>query len=326
MRVMKKVFWNAITICALVLLTACRPEVTYTTVPLFKGGTLTPYATVTLTPTSTATPNNAPTGTLAPTMTPTPRVYQVKANDTMVVIAFKNGLTLEELRAANPSVNPNMMSVGMTLYIPASKGIAGTKSAPTPTPVSLMVSPARCIPSLSGGWYCFAMVNNGQEFVVDNITAEFRLNNPKTGEVATQKALLPVHRLITGQKVPFFTYFPPSTIREPMVTLQIQTAMEVIPNNSQIPDVKIDPLETKISEDGLSAVISGVATLTGSDAQIKQLRVTAVAYDSSDKIVGIRQLDQAAAIKTSESVEFALTLYSLGGQITRVEVYAEAIQ
>src|SRR5512135_829679 len=61
---------------------------------------LTRFATSTLTPTMTNTPVDAPTATLAPTQTPTPRAYAVKEKDTMSLIAFRNGLTLDELKAA----------------------------------------------------------------------------------------------------------------------------------------------------------------------------------------------------------------------------------
>ncbi len=82
---------------------------------------LTPYRTATATATITPTPPDAPTSTLAPTITPTPRVYTVKANDTLIDIAYLNGLTLDELKAANPDVNPYNLAIGTKLLIPAAK-------------------------------------------------------------------------------------------------------------------------------------------------------------------------------------------------------------
>jgi LysM repeat protein len=51
--------------------------------------------------------------------TPTPMIYVVKAGDTFSRIAARFGLTLAELRAANPQItNINSIHVGQTIYIP----------------------------------------------------------------------------------------------------------------------------------------------------------------------------------------------------------------
>jgi hypothetical protein len=59
--------------------------------------------------------------------TPTPMIYVVKAGDTFSRIAARFGLTIAELRAANPQIaNINSIHVGQTIYIPV--------AAPTPAP------------------------------------------------------------------------------------------------------------------------------------------------------------------------------------------------
>jgi hypothetical protein len=51
--------------------------------------------------------------------TPTPMVYVVKAGDTFSRIAARFGLTVAELRAANPQItNVNNIHVGESIYIP----------------------------------------------------------------------------------------------------------------------------------------------------------------------------------------------------------------
>jgi LysM repeat protein len=42
----------------------------------------------------------------------------VKQGDTMLGIAFRFGISLDELQAANPKVNPRILSVGAVLVIP----------------------------------------------------------------------------------------------------------------------------------------------------------------------------------------------------------------
>jgi LysM repeat protein len=47
------------------------------------------------------------------------RSYAVKAGDTPTSIAKKNGIKLDTLMAANPTLDPKRMKVGQTLKIPA---------------------------------------------------------------------------------------------------------------------------------------------------------------------------------------------------------------
>jgi hypothetical protein len=71
---------------------------------------------------ATPSPTPAPTASLAPTASPapTPKVYVVKARDTISTIAAKLGLTMQELLAANPQVkNPDKIAIGDQLIIPA---------------------------------------------------------------------------------------------------------------------------------------------------------------------------------------------------------------
>jgi LysM domain len=59
---------------------------------------------------------------LAPTVPPAPtaQVYTLKHGDTLSKVAAKNGLTIEELLAANPDIkNPNKVAEGQQIIIPA---------------------------------------------------------------------------------------------------------------------------------------------------------------------------------------------------------------
>ena len=77
---------------------------------------------------STSTRPAGSVASLAPTQAPapTPVVYTLKKNDTLLKIATRNGLTLEELLAANPAIkNPNRVAEGQQIIIPAPSGAAG---------------------------------------------------------------------------------------------------------------------------------------------------------------------------------------------------------
>jgi LysM repeat protein len=59
---------------------------------------------------------------VAPTEIPaaTPIVYTIKKGDTLSKVAKAHGVTIEELRAANPAIkDPNKISEGQQIVIPA---------------------------------------------------------------------------------------------------------------------------------------------------------------------------------------------------------------
>jgi LysM repeat protein len=286
---------------------------------------LTRYATITLTPTVTSTPVNAPTATLAPTQTPTPRAYTVKNSDTMIVIAFRNGLTLDELKAANPDVNPNMMTVGMTIYIPAPSHTSATPAAPTPTPVAIEVEKAECHPTTTGGTLCFAMVTNTQSFDIENISAEFRLTNPVNGEVLTQPATLPVSRLTAGSAVPFFAYFSPNVFANPQVMLQVHTAMQASSDATLKTIVNIPAPVIQIAPDGAMASVSGEFTVDAGGSDAGTVWITAAAFGAQGEILGIRRIELSDGLKAGQSSPFQLIVYSSAGKITSVELYTDAL-
>jgi LysM repeat protein len=64
----------------------------------------------------TATPAE-PTATPEPT--PSPRLYRIKAGDTLARIARRNDITVADIIAANPEItDPNDIFVGQLIIIP----------------------------------------------------------------------------------------------------------------------------------------------------------------------------------------------------------------
>lgn len=75
-----------------------------------------------------------------PTETPVPvKSYEVQANDTLLGIATKFGITVEDLKKANGLKN-NLIRIGQQLTLPAATG--ETAAAPTATPEPSEIAPA----------------------------------------------------------------------------------------------------------------------------------------------------------------------------------------
>jgi hypothetical protein len=90
------------------------------------------------TPVQSASDRPSATVSLAPTVppAPTPVVYTIKKGDTLSKIAAKNGITVEQLLAANPDIkNPNKVGEGQQIIIPVPSAAppqqVGGSSAPS---------------------------------------------------------------------------------------------------------------------------------------------------------------------------------------------------
>ena len=98
-----------------------------------------PTSTPTLTPEATDTPSPAPTLTPSPSPEPTlvHSTYKVRSGDTPASIAFRFGVTAEELMTANNIVNPSALQVGQELIIPIPPTATPTASpTASPTPMA----------------------------------------------------------------------------------------------------------------------------------------------------------------------------------------------
>jgi len=82
---------------------------------------------------------SAGAGTPSPVVTdapgPTPFIYTIKKNETLLKIASNHGITLEQLLAANPQIkNPNKIAEGQQITIPAPSAAPPDQFGGSPSP------------------------------------------------------------------------------------------------------------------------------------------------------------------------------------------------
>ncbi len=81
-------------------------------------GLQTETATATPETAETPTPNPTPTPEATPTPTPAPQTYTVQPGDTLLAIAERFGITVEDLQAKNQLADPNSIFAGQKLELP----------------------------------------------------------------------------------------------------------------------------------------------------------------------------------------------------------------
>jgi LysM repeat protein len=295
---------------AALLLSAC----TSSNQQVFDGA-LQPY--LTSTPAQTFTPDviviletPIPTSTLA--------THVIQAGDTLSELAETFRVSQDALRAANPDLNPNSMTIGQTIFIPDPSNLVAAASTLTPMPAP--VTQAVCHPTTDSGLWCFALVQNNTADVFENVSAQITLLDADGAAITSQIAFTALDIIPPNTSMPVYVFFP-NIIEDITPQVQILTALQGSVN-SYVPAVLNNTL-SKIDWDGRSAQLSGVISLPPESQAATQVWVAAVAYDRNGTVVGVRRWE-GGGIQPGTSINFNFAVSSLGGEIEAVEFFVQA--
>ena len=303
-------------LCCLFLLAACAPSGTETSAGTSTPGS-TPYQAATPSPTHTLLPGL--TDILLPTSTPF--IYIIEAGDTLDAIAARYGVSLVDLMAANPGVQPTLLVVGMELVIPT-----GTlpPAEQVPTAVPAPVRQAGCWAEGTGGAWCFALVENTFAEPLENLSVQFTLLGEDGQEIASQVTFAPLNLLPAGASMPLGVFFPAPVPGGVQVRAQLLTANRILPGDVRYLPVMLENTLVSLGASQRSAQVSGKAMLTVLDGLADTLWVLATAYNEDGNVVGFRRWDADTPLAGGETVEFSFLLSSMGPVIDRVEFLSEA--
>ena len=296
------------------LLTACAGN---TSIPATLPPAI-PYRTITLQKTSTVIPP------LVEIVIPTPTIftYTVVQGDTLIGIASRNGITLQALLAANPTVLPATLAVGTQLIIPPGNQPTGE---PTPTPASLPVLQTHCWPEPDGGSWCFALLQNPYAETLESISAQFTLLDSSMQVLSSQVAYGLLDILPPGQTMPLAIHFFPPVQPDVSLRVQVLTSIRLLPGDTRYLPATVEDTLVSVVASRQTAQVTGRIVLNASGTA-GTLRVLATAYDSTGDVVGVRRWDSPSGLTTDKPVSFDFLVSSLGPQIDRVELLAEAGQ
>ncbi len=311
-------------VCLILSAGACGGPVATPSIPTAtQRGGLTPYWTPA--PSRTSTPfSRQITPPVTPAPTPTPFLHTITADDTLLAIAYRYGISLDSLVAANPGVDAHLLLPGNTLIIPISAD--ATASPASPTPITASADAPYCYPVADGGLWCFLLVTNNQPFDLENLSAWIGLYSIDGDAAASQVAIPPLNLLPSGQTIPLTAYFAPPLPEQVFPQGELLTALAVIPDPTRYLTATAAIEQTDISADGLQATVQGVVTMAENSPAAHLIWVAAVGYDADGRAVGVRKWE--ASVPDSEggwqSLAFNMTVFSLGPRIARVEVLVEA--
>jgi LysM repeat protein len=279
---------------------------------------LTPYFTPTAS--STPAPPDAATGTPLPSPSPTLHTHTVRLGETMGSIAVLYGVTVPALMAANPEVDPNIMTVGMVLIIPAAPE-GGNGGVPSPTAVNVTLSPVDCYPTAEGGTWCFLLAHNDQPMAVESLAVMVRAAG-SDGQVISQTAYAMLNLLPAGQDMPLAVYFAPPVAGQLTASAEMQSALPLADTNQRYVTATLEDMTITIDPGGLSARVDGVVLAAEGQANAAHTWVLAAALDANGKLVGLRRGEYGGTLPPGGQ-PFTLNLYSAAGKIASVQTLVE---
>ena len=260
--------------------------------------------------------------TIPPTATPTPFLYTVEAGDTMIGIAYTYNLEPDVLIAANPGIDPRFLSVSAQLIIPFS-GVGGV-NIPTPVAVDFDSDEPVCYLTLIKDAWCFWLIENNTRSAYENISARFRLYGRDGVEINSGLGMIPINRLMQGQKMPVIGYIPAEVSEWSLVQAQIETLVQAPEDSGRYLPIELISSDVVLGEGKLYADVSGVMKLGNTETSASVVWAAVTAFDDKGNVVGSRRWESEQGLELNTELEMNITIYSMGRPIDSVEIILEA--
>lgn len=202
-----------------VALTACSAspaaDVTPSPVPTLALPTARPTATLRPTPTFAAATPPPPNVPLA---TPTAVVYIVQSGDTLIPIANRYNVSVQDIVAANDNLDATKLQVGQSLLIPVGGGaqqpLQDSALLPSPTPVPFQIRGENFFRTAAGSFECLGEVFNPSQTSLNNVQLQINLLDDSNNVLKNATLYVSLEVIAPNGSAPFRVLFtdPPPTI------------------------------------------------------------------------------------------------------------------
>jgi LysM repeat protein len=294
-------------------------------VPLEPTITLKPYSPPSSTPTSTFV---IPTMTVHPTVGPTatPFVHVVEKDDTLLGIAIRYGVNLEDLLAVNPGINPTILSIGQKIIIPGPEGDSESIFLPVATPYPLTYSEVDCFPTTTHQLWCITTLVNQEGYPLEGVSVILSLLNDKGEVIQSCSAFSPLNLIPEGGVIPLAALFP-----SPPKEYAYAMVLPVTANQATNIEGRYLPLEWILetneakSEPRTWRIAGKLFSLSESERRAVRVTILGAALGEKGNVVGFRQMEVETELGSGDELPFEMEVFSLGPPIDHVEILAEAM-
>jgi hypothetical protein len=242
--------------------------------------------------------------------------------DTMLGVALRYGITLEDLQAANPEVDPRFLSVDTSLVIPLGDSIPVI--VPTPTPLTPQIGQIKCYSSTDDGRWCALLVTNSHDQSLEHLSAQVILYSQEGKTIAEGIAIAPLNILREGEAIPLTIFFPGPINQEIFPQASLLSSLPVSQEGDRYLKLPVEVEQVELAPSGRQATLHGLLSLAKNSQPASRIWLAVVAYDDQGEVVGLRKWEAANNLEPGKKMSFEMTVFSMGPAIDRVDVLAEA--
>ncbi|MEW5989038.1 MAG: FxLYD domain-containing protein, partial [Chloroflexota bacterium] len=267
---------------------------------------------------SQITPTPLSTATATPTATPI--IYLVEEGDTLLGIAIERYTTVEEIKALNPGVVPELLQIGQALVLPPPATAVFQGGVATPIPLQVEVSNVSLYQTPVGSLWVLGEVWNRGEYAAENVQVQVSLPDEGGGPALTVTTWVEPGVIPAGAKAPFGLLIsqPPAAYGQP--ALAIVSGATVVDLGSRYLDVAVSQVEMAVEES--QVVLSGVVQNVG-ERTVASVVLVATLYNEPGNVVGFGQLRLEEPLAAEEERPFELRLAPPGGRAAGFAMVAQ---
>lgn len=314
---------SCILICAILIAGCDSYVVTEITLPPPTATATAPVRLVTATLRATATVVPAtPLPTVTATATPTPVIHIVEQGDTLLELAFRYDVAVEDLIAVNDILNPRALTIGQALIIPSGDGDAtGPRDTPTPTPMPLQIVNVAFHQTPVGSLWCMGQVQNERDEEIGFVQVRVSLQDAQGQAVNVASAFVAAEIVPAHGAAPFAVLLPGAALGRFASYQVVVLSAEPLPHLGPRHRAVAVQVESWGVQGGLLTVQAALKNMGQVDARDVQLVVTAFGQDGA--VVGVRRAQAVPFLAAGQEERTTLTLIPLA-PVARVEATAWA--
>ena len=256
--------------------------------------------------------------------TATPFAHIVQQGETLLGIAIRYGVTLDDLLIINPGVDPRILSVGQNVLIPGPGGEPIELLLPTPTPVPLKVDQVYCFPATGEAVRCLTKITSSQTDPLEGIAVQISLLDA-VGDLITQSNAYALTRwLPENQTTVLEATFDVDLKSIAFAQAELLSAVQVSNLDERLLQVEVTQLSIVRLVDSQLYRFEGLIKML-EEAQEDEVFLTlqAFGYNAMGEPVGTKTL-QVQIQSEDFPYPFELPLFSLGGEIDDFDLLVEA--
>jgi LysM repeat protein len=252
--------------------------------------------------------------------TAAPVPYLVQSGDTLVDIAAANDVTLNELLALNPDVQPELLMVGQQLFLPPLPTDEAPAILVTSQAIAIEISGPSTYSSVGGGVWVLGEVQNTGGHAVELIQVEVTLLDQDEVILAEETVWVTPLTLQAGGKAPFGLLFPSFDGAKTVVRTSIAAGRPVHELGSRYLDLAVSGAEVTIGRNPIE--VEGQLDNVGGQTA-GQISIITTFYDDQGTVTGFHEKRLEGALAPGESMPFQFVALPPGG---RAHAYAFATQ